>query len=320
MALISFGYRVDMYAIDPPADPSSFIVAYDLDGVLKQKNHEGVVTLVGAGGTSSNIGSLPVPKLKLIKGTQSISYLSLDDDLNQVYVAGQFNLHSYPVVVTQDLSDTQMQLANNNRLFVEMVHYRRKTKKHSTSNSSGYVTAGVKYDIWPNYLPWPENFWVRNNSATSLFSGFGASGSIIRENFYPITNHYSNIPVYNMLHNRFHEYNVYYRDSSNIIDDSQLLTIIPSVGYNRAGSNSASNRFAYSSYYTPYYIAFRYIAYTPDNKIVSGPLSNIVKITHKYMPFKYDYDLSNQSGIPVANINNIYNKTELKCWLETKLP
>ena len=49
MALINFGYRVDMYAIDPPADPASFIVAYDLDGVLKQKDHLGVVTLVGAG-------------------------------------------------------------------------------------------------------------------------------------------------------------------------------------------------------------------------------------------------------------------------------
>ena len=49
MALISFGYRVDMYAIDPPLEVGSYIVAYDLDGVLKQKDHLGVVTLVGAG-------------------------------------------------------------------------------------------------------------------------------------------------------------------------------------------------------------------------------------------------------------------------------
>ena len=49
MALVSFGYRVDMYAIDPPLEVGAYIVAYDLDGVLKQKDHLGVVTLVGAG-------------------------------------------------------------------------------------------------------------------------------------------------------------------------------------------------------------------------------------------------------------------------------
>lgn len=49
MALVSFGYRVDMYTIAPPTDPAGYIVAYDLDGVLKQKNHLGVVSLVGSG-------------------------------------------------------------------------------------------------------------------------------------------------------------------------------------------------------------------------------------------------------------------------------
>jgi hypothetical protein len=307
-----YGTQSGAFRLEDGTQGPGYVLISDATGVASW-------TSSVASWTSSIIGSLPVPKVKLIKGTQSISYLSLDNDLNQVYVAGQFNLQSYPVVVTQDLSDAQMQLAINNRLFVEMVHYRRKTKKNnSTANNAGYVTAGVKYDIWPNYLPWSQNFWVRNNSATAVFSGYGASGSIVRENFYPITNHYSNIPVYNMLNNRFHEYNVRYRNT--IGDSDDLLTIIPSVGYSRGGANRATNRYAYSPYYTPYYIAFRYIVYTADNKIISGPLSNIVKITHKYMPFKYDYDLSNQSGLPVANINNIYNKTELKCWLETKLP
>jgi hypothetical protein len=50
MALISFGYRVNMYAPSLlPTDPGGYIVAYDLDGVLKQKNYQGVVTLVGSG-------------------------------------------------------------------------------------------------------------------------------------------------------------------------------------------------------------------------------------------------------------------------------
>lgn len=49
MALISFGYRVDMYTIAPPTELGAYIVAYDLDGVLKQKDHLGVVSLVGSG-------------------------------------------------------------------------------------------------------------------------------------------------------------------------------------------------------------------------------------------------------------------------------
>jgi hypothetical protein len=50
MALISFGYRVNMYTPSLlPTDPAGYIVAYDVDGVLKQKDYQGVVTLVGAG-------------------------------------------------------------------------------------------------------------------------------------------------------------------------------------------------------------------------------------------------------------------------------
>jgi hypothetical protein len=49
MSLINFGYRVDMYAIDPPTDPSAYLVAYDLDGVLKQKDYLGNVTILGGG-------------------------------------------------------------------------------------------------------------------------------------------------------------------------------------------------------------------------------------------------------------------------------
>ena len=121
-----------------------------------------------------------------------------------------------------------------------------------------------------------------------------------------------------MLNNRFHEYLVSYRNTQG--ENDAIFTIIPSVGYSKAGTNKATNRYAYSPYYTPYYIAFRYIVYTPDNKIISGPISNIIKITHEFMPFKYDYSLSDQNGAPVANISSKYDKLRLKCWLETKLP
>ena len=48
MALINFGYRVDMAALDNPVDANSFLVAYDLDGLLKQKDHLGVITPIGS--------------------------------------------------------------------------------------------------------------------------------------------------------------------------------------------------------------------------------------------------------------------------------
>ncbi len=47
MAQVNFNYRVDMSTIDPPTDPSGYIVAYDLDGILKQKDYNGVVTPIG---------------------------------------------------------------------------------------------------------------------------------------------------------------------------------------------------------------------------------------------------------------------------------
>lgn len=48
MALINFGYRVDMAALENPVDADSFLVAYDLDGYLKQKDYLGNVTAIGS--------------------------------------------------------------------------------------------------------------------------------------------------------------------------------------------------------------------------------------------------------------------------------
>ena len=48
MALINFGYRVDMTALESPVDSESFLVAYDLDGFLKQKDYLGNITQIGS--------------------------------------------------------------------------------------------------------------------------------------------------------------------------------------------------------------------------------------------------------------------------------
>lgn len=56
MAQVNFNYRVDMSAIATPSDPAGYIIAYDLDGVLKQKDYNGNVTLVG--GSSTPLGKI----------------------------------------------------------------------------------------------------------------------------------------------------------------------------------------------------------------------------------------------------------------------
>lgn len=266
--------------------------------------------------TSSISLALPAPKVKLIEGITLIKYLQIDDSIKPyIYTEDYFELKSYPVISTQDLSEQHIELAKKNLLFVEMVHYRRKTKKSNTTvNYAGYVTAGVYYNIWPDYLPWSENFWVRNNSANILPKSDISNNNIIRENFYQIIDHNIDVPVYNMLNNRFHEEEIAYRNNIFSGSIAYLKTIVPSVGYNRASYNSPSNKFSYSSWYTPYYVAFRYIIYDKSsNKITSGPLSNTIKITHEYLPFINNSDLSNQAGIPVATINPLYQKIKLKC-------
>jgi hypothetical protein len=274
---------------------------------------------------SSSYEPLPTPKVKLITGSVSqISILSKSTGEQD----GSFNLYSYPVVSAVDFTDKQIQLCNENKIFIEMLHYRRnvksiKNRKNTLTKTktkySGYVVAGAWYDEWPSYLPWRANFWTRNNSAFSI-NGY-TTLTVNRQNYLPIAGqHNTEIPVYEMLNNRFHRSEVAYRDINGI---NSINLTIPTVGFNRVGSNAPTNRFAYSPYYTPYYVAFRYIQHITvegqRDKIVAGPISNIVKITHKNMPFEYDYN-NTLDGLPVCNINNDFADSLMKCWIETKTP
>jgi hypothetical protein len=104
-----------------------------------------------------------------------------------------------------------------------------------------------------------------------------------------------------------------------------LNTLIPINGKKVAGRNSPTSRYAYSPYYTPIYVAFRYILYNSTynsgrGQIVSGPLSRVIKVSHEDFPFEPDYVRSNLYGIPVANINPAHVAENLQCWFETRLP
>ena len=60
MGLISFGYRVNMDETPSPIDTSGFIVAYDMDGFLKQKDFGGSVSRIGAGSIGAQGPAGPV--------------------------------------------------------------------------------------------------------------------------------------------------------------------------------------------------------------------------------------------------------------------
>jgi hypothetical protein len=230
---------------------------------------------------------------------------------------GTFVLHKFPVVIAKDLSAGQ--LVNNN-IYVEMVHYRRmpKSNSHATTGSS-YVEAGAFMSTWNPV--WPSTFWVRDNNGTHAPGGM--SLSVDRKNYFRVNSPNEVIPVYQMLNNRFHLQDVEYIDSSNT--GNILSTFVPSVGFNRGGANRATSRYPYSPYYTPYYIAFRYIQAIYNTgisrwEIFSGPLSKIVKISHMHHPFSYNFEASSIYGRPVCDISVNYTQTQLQCWFETRLP
>jgi hypothetical protein len=58
MALVLFDNRVNMITVATPSSIGAFVIGYDTDGILKQKDHLGVITSIGSGGVGGGIGSL----------------------------------------------------------------------------------------------------------------------------------------------------------------------------------------------------------------------------------------------------------------------
>ena len=86
MALVVFGEKVDMLNIPSP-EPGGFLIAYDLDGILKQKDENGIISIIGGGnnplsdvlslGNNTGINSIVLDS-SIISGTNRIS---LDNSL-----------------------------------------------------------------------------------------------------------------------------------------------------------------------------------------------------------------------------------------------
>jgi hypothetical protein len=233
-----------------------------------------------------------------------------------------------------------------NRIFIEMVHYQRKTSTKKSGFPINYKGASYKIpskqiaDVGQDTdLPWlagmsgggTQGFWSRGG--TQYKYDFSANTySIIgidRPNHYEVHGYtISSYPIWEYFTGRFEYYGIGYRTTLNTLGTFSAL--IPSSGKRRAGGNIATPRFSYSPFYTPYYCAFRYIQWIPSanggkGQIVSGPLSKILKVTGEYFPFQTNYVKSAQFGAPVCDINPILVAAPdyiyfLKCNWESNVP
>jgi hypothetical protein len=273
--------------------------------------------------------NLPIPKVSLIKNKSGVQILDKDTGGS----AGTVNIIKTPIIIANDISQD---LLNRYRVFVEMVHYKRlgKSRKklssggHTRANRSGYVVESDLHivDGDPTWrMPWPANFWVRNQGWH--ITPHALSNVLIdRPNWHEVTSVNQHIDVVDYFNSRFFYSDIFYRDSTGSTT-TQSNVIIPVYGYKSAGKNRVTNRFAYSSWYTPLYVAFRYIVWIPDGNgglgsIASGPLSRVIKVSHKHFPFKYDYNASSAHGVPCVSIDPRYlgEPNLLQCFFETRLP
>ena len=311
-------------------------------------NYVGYKDASGLGGNAAFL-PLPIPKINLMQGTQSVQvYQSSDNTISGTAAI----IHNYPVLINMDFTSDHFSNPNN-KIFIEMVYYRRKSRKTyadpedlitpiKKKKGKSYVVpakhkVGEGQDIT---LPWiaaaiavgATGSWTRSGS--SYWSNGSPGSSVLlgidRPNHYEITSYtMSSYPIWEYLNGRFEFYDVRYRDITGAT--LNINTLIPNSGKGRTGQNWPTSRFPYSSYYTPYYCAFRYIQWIPSanngkGQIVSGPLSKVIKVTGLHFPFQTDYQQSAVLGYPVCNINIFWSTyqpdsySRLKCDWESNLP
>ena len=296
----------------------------------------------GSGGGNAAFLPLPIPKINLMQGTQSVQVYN--SSFNTISTVSPAIIHNYPVLINMDLTSDHFSNPDN-RIFIEMVHYKRKTRGKSIPDpfvigpptikhkGSSYVVpaknlAGVGQDTLN--LPWLQipgtnGFWSRGGSQN--FNSSLVPIGIDRPNHYEVTSYtMSSSAIWEYFTGRFEFHDVRYMNTTGATS-SLLNTLIPSSGKNKTGTNRPTNRFAYSPYYRPYYCAFRYIQWIPTanggkGQIVSGPLSKIIKVTGLNFPFQTDYQQSAVLGFPVCSINTLWAATynELKCSWVSSLP
>jgi hypothetical protein len=299
---------------------------------------------------SSGILSLPVPKINLNNynpiTTNNYADLDVYDAASNTVHATQSRLYNFPTLVNLDFTSDHF-INPNNRIFIEMAYYRRKSQGKAKWSVPSKHIANVGLDV---SLPWnisaSQSFWTRGGSHYQTDGTLNPPLlGVNRINHYEVLSYtHSSYNIWEYLHNRFTYFTVNYRDASTfnpadpMNSNGLIQTLVPAMQRNKLGQSKASRRYAYDAAYTPLYCTFRYIYWIPSanngkGQIISGPFSKILKITGYFFPFDLDYVKSAQYGWPVANLNQQWLNGRvqpgpnlppgynlLKCNFESNLP
>lgn len=258
--------------------------------------------------TKKQSSQLPVPNLKLVHrnlqtGQDPVFITILDNSWN---VSDKYELYRFPQIVATDLTQEQI----DKGVYVEMVHYVRGMSRYNLKKGAGYVVPSP----WIGGANPLGNKWTRGGGHYST----GGTALPDRPNHYQMTAQNQVVNVHEYLHNRHMFVTTPYYDQTGTQQSIKLLSQVARV---RTQSWYPGKSFMYSSRYTPYYFAFRYVMWDEStNQFISGPLTKTIKLTHQQHPFIVDAQQSAILGRQVGNVSALFNDHRMQCMFETRLP
>ena len=264
----------------------------------------------------SVLPQLPAPKIVLGRHgsiyNTTIQYLTGGYDghspegrnVNYGIASDLLYIFNHPQLIVKDITE---EMLSTYQIFIEMVILKKRKNKPvsapQTQGTSFKVPVGNDGD-----KPWTGVFWTRSGGIGNAF----ADGGLIRYNQLPVSYNRQTIDLTPCLNGHFAAKPVAYRDQTSVdpFDFKYLNCIVPFGGRGTGSSNPVGSqyRFGYSSRYQPLYIAFRYIAWLPENnngrgQIVDGPLSPTIRVTNTLFPFFPNSYESSAKGFSVVDVN-----------------
>jgi hypothetical protein len=160
MAAFIFGEKID-FNIVPNPEPGGFVIGYDLDGVLKQKDEFGVITKIGGG--SGNLTTT------LAQGNHSGTYSIVLD--NGSYIINDTNTNKI------NLNNSAISLTTDNELYTESYLYLTSTDAILANAGSSFKIEGnalkLIYDVNNDQILTDNSYKLRINNNTVLEFSYG---------------------------------------------------------------------------------------------------------------------------------------------------
>ncbi len=300
MALFgSFGERI-MQLVRGAVPPAYGKTGAELVRLIDKDGND-----IDMGGGSAIV--LPVPKVSLSTVNSANTFKYYDNGLN----SANATLINPPVLIVKDIVASVFA----NQVFIEMVHLvmRRKDKNRPNRPSGMQWVAHVAFAA----KPWTATrFWNRNgNDDTHVIPQYD---HIHKSNQLAVTGNGQLINLVSCLDGLMKEKDMDYRDVSAANSSATTnITLIAPVP--KRGIMSATSRFyAIPGGLKPLYVAFRYIVWLPTEnggrgQIISGPLSQTIRVGYSHHPLVFDPFTSQTKGFQVAFQNPKYVAAEFKC-------